>query len=120
MQPTLLAIAKADLKTAKHLVGSSDKFQKHQAAYFTQQAVEKTIKYVISQKTGSQPWGHDISKLIVIAKKEEIEIPEEIIKNAALYTSWEVVTRYYPTAVIRRDSISKSIRTIEQWQKSLR
>ncbi len=59
MQPTLLAIAKADLKTAKHLVGSSDKFQKHQAAYFTQQAVEKTIKYVISQKTGSQPWGHD-------------------------------------------------------------
>ncbi len=52
MQPTLLAIAKADLKTAKHLVGSSDKFQKHQAAYFTQQAVEKTIKYVISQKVG--------------------------------------------------------------------
>ncbi len=33
MAPTLLAIVKADLKTAKSLVRSSDKFQKHQAAY---------------------------------------------------------------------------------------
>ena len=62
---------------------------------------------------GSQPWGHDISKLTVIAKKEGIEIPEEIIKNAALYTSWKVVTRYYPATVIRRDSISKAIRTAD-------
>lgn len=120
MRPTLLAIAKADLKTAKSLVGSSDKYQKHQAAYFTQQAIEKTIKYVVAQKAGSQPWGHDISQLIVIAQNNGIEIPEEIVKNAALYTSWEVVTRYYPTTIIRRDSISKAIRIVKQWQKSVK
>ncbi len=120
MAPTLLAIVKADLKTAKSLVRSSDKFQKHQAAYFTQQAIEKTIKYVLLRETGSQPWGHDISRLIMTAQGKGLEIPEEIIKNAAVYTSWEVVTRYYPTAVIRRDSISKAIRITEQWQKSIR
>ncbi len=32
MDNTLLAIAKADLKTAKSLVNSNDKFQKHQVA----------------------------------------------------------------------------------------
>ncbi len=30
----------------------------------------KVITVTLSQKTGSQPWGDDISKLIVIAKKE--------------------------------------------------
>ena len=36
-QPTLLAIARADLLTAGKLVKSNNKFQKHHAAYFTQQ-----------------------------------------------------------------------------------
>ena len=55
MGNTLLSIAKADIKTAKNLVNSDDKYQKHQAAYLTQQGVEKTLKYTISLKTGGQP-----------------------------------------------------------------
>lgn len=60
-QPTLLSIAKADLVTAGRLVESEDKFIKHQAAYFTQQSIEKTLKYLISLETGLHPWGHDWS-----------------------------------------------------------
>lgn len=41
-QPTLLSIAKADLITANHNVTSDNKFIKHQAAYLTQQSVEKS------------------------------------------------------------------------------
>ena len=119
MQPTLLSIAKADLKTAKKLIDSTDKFQKHQAAYLTQQAIEKTLKYVIALKLGGQPWGHDIGKLVVIAQQNNIDIPDEIVLNAAVYTSWEVVTRYYPTTVIRRDTIAKAIRIADIWQKEL-
>ncbi len=85
----------------------------------TQQAIEKTLKYVISIKTGDQPWGHDIGKLVVIAKKYEVEVPDEIVKNAAMYTSWEVVTRYYPTTVIRRDMIAKAIRVTDKWQMQI-
>ena len=49
-KPTLLAFAKADMKTAKKLVYSEDKYEKHIAAYHTQQAIEKTLKYLAEQK----------------------------------------------------------------------
>lgn len=49
-QPTLLSIAKADLITANRLVESEDKFIKHQAAYFTQQSIEKALKYLKSHR----------------------------------------------------------------------
>lgn len=116
---TLLAIAKADLKTAKSLVNSKDKYQKHQAAYMVQQAIEKTLKYAIGQKTGTEPWGHDIGKLILAADVENVVVPDVIRQNAAMYTSWEVVSRYYPRTVIRRDNIAKAIRITDEWQANI-
>jgi HEPN domain-containing protein len=118
-QPTLLSIAKADLVTAKKNVNDKNKFIKHQAAYFTQQSIEKTIKYLIELKLGSCPRGHDISKLVYIALQNGITIPTEIQRNASMYTAWEAVTRYYPTKVIRRDTISKAIYITDQWHKAL-
>jgi HEPN domain-containing protein len=120
MSNTLLAIARADIKTAKSLVNSTDKYQKHQAAYMTQQGIEKTLKYVISQKTGGQPWGHDVAKLVIIAQNNGIVVPDFISKKADMISSWEVVSRYYPTSVIRRDTISHAIRVIADWQKELK
>ncbi|MCR5475267.1 MAG: HEPN domain-containing protein [Lachnospiraceae bacterium] len=116
---TLFAIAKADLKTAKGLVNSKDKYQKHQAAYFVQQSIEKTIKYCIGLKTGTEPWGHDISKLILAADVEGIDVPDIIRQNAAMYTSWEAVSRYYPRTIIRRDTIAKAIRIVDDWQRKV-
>lgn len=116
-QPTLLAIAKADLLTAKKLVVSENKFQKHQAAYMTQQSIEKTLKYLIQLKTGSLPWGHDIRKLVMQAQLQEIYIPSMIIEKADVYTNWEVVTRYYPTKVIYRSSIMNAINVVVEWHK---
>ncbi len=120
MSNTLLAIAKADIKTAKSLVNSNDKYQKHQAAYMTQQGIEKTLKYAISQKTGGQPWGHDIAKLVLVAQSNGVDVPDFIVRKADMITSWEVVSRYYPTSVIRRDTISHAIRVIDDWQKKLK
>lgn len=113
-EPTLLSIAKADLKTAKRCVLSEDKFEKHIAAYHTQQAIEKTIKYLEMQE-GLNLWGHDIAKLISQCKIVGIYIPSEIQKNARVYTLWETNSRYYPTQSIRRDSIQKAIRIAEEW-----
>lgn len=118
--PTLLSIAKADLITASKLVESENKFIKHQAAYFTQQSIEKTLKYLIVLKTGSQPWGHDLEKLIMQAKSLGIQIPERIDKYKTVYTSWEAVTRYYPQKIIRRDLIKRAINTVRQWHIDLR
>lgn len=114
IEPTLLSIAKADLKTAKRCVLSEDKYEKHIAAYHTQQAIEKTIKYLAMQE-GLNLWGHDIAKLISQCKSIGLEIPTEIQKNARVYTLWETISRYYPTQRIRRDSIQKAIRIVEEW-----
>ena len=120
MGNTLLSIAKADIKTAKSLVNSDDKYQKHQAAYFVQQGVEKTLKYAISLKTGGQPWGHDITKLVMLAQQNGIFVPSFICQKSKTITSWEVVSRYYPTSIIRRDTIAHVIRVADEWQKNLK
>ena len=116
---TLLTIAKADLRTASRLVNSDNKFEKHQAAYFTQQSIEKTIKYLVDKKAGFQPWGHDIDKLLIQADTYNITIPDYIRNHASTYTSWEAVSRYYPQKVIRRDIIIRSINEILNWHKDL-
>lgn len=113
-QPSLLSIAKADLKTAKRCVKSQNKYEKHIAAYHTQQAIEKIIKYQ-AVRCGKNLWGHDIARLISQCQNLDVYIPREIDKNAAVYTTWEVVSRYYPEKVIRRDSIEKAIRLVEEW-----
>ena len=120
MGNTLLSIAKADFKTAKSLVNSDDKYQKHQAAYFAQQGVEKTLKYAILLKTGGPPWGHDITKLVILAQQNGVAVPSFISQKSKMITSWEVVTRYYPTSVIRRDTIAHVIRFADEWQKKLK
>ncbi|MBO5302799.1 MAG: HEPN domain-containing protein [Lachnospiraceae bacterium] len=119
-EPTLLSIAKADLLTAGNLVNSENKYIKHQAAYFTQQAIEKTIKYLIQLKTGKFPWGHDIDKLVRLAKQNDIFVPEEIDKHKMVYTEWESVARYYPQKIIRRDTICRAINETKRWHMELR
>lgn len=119
-QPTLLAIAKADLKTAGNLVKLDNKFQKHQAAYFVQQSIEKTLKYLISRNVEYQPWGHDIRKLVIQSKQLGIDVPKRIEDRADVYTSWEAITRYYPTKVIYRNTIEDAIKVTQEWHKVLR
>lgn len=100
-------------------VNSSNKHIKNHAAYCCQQSVEKTLKYLISLHTGAAPWGHEIKLLIKKATVLNIYVPPEIQKLAPTLTDWEAGTRYYPRKVIRRDTICKTIRIIQNWHKLL-
>ena len=108
-QPTLLSIAKADLVTASKNIDNPNKFIKHQAAYMTQQSVEKTLKYLIGLKIGNMPWGYKIAPLVAQAKALGIWVPDEVSKRANTITRWEAVTRYNPQEIIRRDVVHKVI-----------
>lgn len=119
-QPTLLSIAKADVITAGKNVGSNNKFIKHQSAYMVQQSVEKTLKYLISlHNNGVFPWGHDIKRLVIEAQSYEIYVPDIISEKADVITSWEAVARYYPTKIIRRDSIQRILNEVIKWHRHL-
>jgi hypothetical protein len=49
-----------------------------------------------------------------------IYIPKKIIDKADVYTSWEAVTRYYPTKVIYRNVIEDAIQATADWHKYLK
>lgn len=101
------------------MVDSSNKYEKNLSAYHTQQAIEKTIKHLIDSKTGYQPWGHDIEKLVVQADSCGVVIPNYIRSHASMITSWEVITRYYPRKAIRRDTIQRAVNEVLKWHSSL-
>lgn len=118
---TLLALAKADLKAAEICVDHKDKLVKLHAAYCTQQAIEKTLKYLISvnNEDGSHPWGHDISKLVLQCGRMGIFVPEYIIEKADVFSSWEADTRYESSMIVRKDTIKKTMGIVKEWHKSL-
>lgn len=118
-QPTLLSIAKADLESAKRNVNDSNKHIKHHAAYFAQQSIEKTLKYLIMLKTGHLPWGHNLAQLVIIAESNGIYVPKLIKTNSNMYTLWEATSRYYPTKIIRRDAIQRAIDEVDNWHANL-
>ncbi len=121
MSKELLVLAKADIKTAEMCVDHKDKYVKLHAAYCVQQAIEKTIKYLIAQNSadGSHPWGHDISKLVLQCKQMNIVLPKMIEEKASVYTAWEADTRYEGSLIVRKDTIKKTIDAVKEWHRSL-
>ena len=118
-QKKLRAMILADLKMA--LVGgnSEDKYERLLGAYHIQQAIEKTIKLKASMQ-GLNLWGHDIDHLLNECKKANVDIapPAKIRQNAVMYTGWEADCRYYPSKVIRKDSIFAAHRVTLEWLNS--
>ncbi len=106
----------ADIKLARDNYESDDKAVRLQAAYHTQQAIEKTIK-LKAGICGLNLWGHDIDVLIKKCDDAglKIDIPATIREKADMYTHWESECRYYPIKVVRKDSIKKALDTVQVW-----
>ena len=109
----------ADLKIVSEHWDDENKAMRLQAAYHTQQAIEKTIKLKAEIK-GLNLWGHDIGHLIKKCDDAgiDIAIPKIIRINANKYTKWEADCRYYPVKVVRKDSIKKAYDVVLDWINS--
>lgn len=97
---------------------------KNGASYHAQQAIELLVKYNIynneiyrnSNNTADQIRTHDLDKLIkVYCIPFEIHVPEKIIKNAKVYSSWEAESRYSLKYSVRVDSIINALDEAEKW-----
>lgn len=110
----------ADLKIVRNLADSEIRYEKLQAAYHMQQAIEKTIKLKANICCGVELWGHDIRKLLVECTRRglDIKVPPLIRKNAHMYSSWEASCRYKPTAFINKNSIWAAYRVTVDWLNS--
>lgn len=109
----------SDLRIVYNNYNSENKEDRLQAAYHMQQAIEKTIKLKAGIK-GLNLWGHDISALIKQCENRNIniQVPNLIKRNANMYTKWEAECRYYPTKVVRRDSIINAYKAVIKWLNS--
>ena len=97
---------------------------KNGAAYHTQQAIELIIKYQIYNNTNYNNNGtntnqiliHDINKLIKkYCKPYNIKVPEKIVRNAKMYSTWEAESRYSLKFSVRIDYICSALDTAENW-----
>lgn len=99
MPISLLSFVKADIKAAKSALTAvknkegNEKATKGIAAYHAQQAIEKIINGV--------------------------KVPQEIVRNAQMYTDWEAAGRYDLHFSVRVDSIEQAVRLAEDWLKDL-
>lgn len=109
----------ADYKLAIQYYDSDDKALRLQAAYHTQQAIEKTIK-LKAEIQGLNLWGHEIDLLIKKCDDAciDIGIPAMIRRKADIYSHWEAECRYYPVKVVRRDSIKNALDMVIDWLNS--
>jgi len=62
------------------------------SCFTAQQSVEKVVKALIL-KLGFTPWGHSITNLLKLIKKE-IKISDELINKAQVLDSYYIPTRY--------------------------
>lgn len=92
-----------------------------QAAYHMQQAVEKTIK-LNAELEGLNLWGHDIQLLIQSCDEYDktIEIPKLIRDKAYVITQWEAECRYYPSKIVRKDSIKNVYDATVKWLEKIK
>lgn len=100
------------------------KDMKNKAAYNVQQAIEYILKYEIynssdyedKEENIVQIYTHDIEKLIKkYCNPYGIYVPQKIISNSKLYTSWEAESRYSLSCSVRIDSIATALDEIEKW-----
>ena len=106
----------ADLKIVESYYADKEKTLRLQAAYHMQQAVEKTIK-LCAEIVGLNLWGHDIQNLIQYCDEydKDIEIPKLIRDKAYVVTQWEAECRYYPSKIVRKDSIKNIYDVTVKW-----
>lgn len=94
----MLDIAKRHRRSIALLMASDDDGVLQDAAYLTQQMIEKLLKHVYECCGERYPFGHDIGSLLVkLPEKQSIiseELLEKLMDRADTFSSWESKTRY--------------------------
>ena len=110
----------ADIKTAENLISTNgnptnDEYMYDLAAYHTQQAVEKCLKYYLHYIFGMDDTTkkfktHNISTLLLLLTQYSYTAPKELINMSDELTNWEASARYGEDLIGTKNNISKGIK----------
>jgi HEPN domain-containing protein len=104
---TLWDRARADLSVAKMIMASesADETQIDIAAYHVQQAIEKSLKFMLNNAGRPHPRTHDIYVLSQQLEKYKFVVPEWILQNADVLNEYDTRTRYGARLVASRAKV---------------
>jgi len=93
---------------------TNDEYYYDAAAYHAQQAIEKTLKYVLHDIYGEDDTTrkfktHNIATLILKAEKYGFKVNDELIDMSDEITDWEANSRYSSSTISTKENIEKAI-----------
>lgn len=119
-QKTKMSLAYDDMYTAKLLLSTRhDEGLVRIAAYHTQQALEKTLKFILEENGEQLVKTHDLSILISNLDKIGISIPKAIIEIHTIVTHWESMTRYDETFKFSINEIIRLVKRVDKFTCSI-
>ena len=120
-----IVIAESALNEAKKSKPKLAKYLKGQVGYHLQQAAEKMIKIQI-YRSGvaidySRLYKHDLQYIINYATSLNINlvIPEYVMKNTMVISSWEAEGRYDVHIVVKYPQLEKAYSVIRDWYQQM-
>ena len=109
-----LLLAKTDLKTSELILNSSnDELMLNNAAYHTQQAVEKICKALILSAGDPPGTSHSIASLAQDMDRLDLSYPEWVNEDAYDISSWATTIRYNANFEADHDMIER----INNWPR---
>lgn len=115
----LYLLAKSDYQFAKLnyevLMQTTDQLYINKVAYFTQQAVEKLLKFTMEIGGVRYPKTHDISRLVDSCMESRIYVPQKIVDMDRELTSWCTATRYDCDFYVSKRHIESVMQELEDW-----
>ena len=88
----LLGKARQDLHLAAYL-GSDKSISNEHVAFFCQQAIEKSLKSILSRRSIRYRRTHDLAELLDLLKDHDIRYPQEF-EESVMLTPFAVEMRY--------------------------
>ena len=115
-----MKLAEADLKVSELLLNSyNDELMQNNAAYHTEQALEKLMKSLKESHGAAATVTHSITALWKDLEELNVEIPEWVLDMDDEISSWATTIRYNANFKSDHDSIEKANRYIREWMESL-
>ena len=120
----LLARAEADYNTAKYLLSpagnpTNDEMLTDIAAYHTQQAIEKALKYKIEMLGMSYKKNHDLVGLIQVLENNNFHVDKELRDRAYTISNWEAESRYSDSFSVVKSSVEDALKLYEQLRDTI-
>ncbi len=120
-EKTMLDLALTDYNAAvilfNNLKNASDESLINMASYHIEQAVEKTIKFLIENDGYEYPRTHNIETLISFADENGVDLMlnDYIIDHAEMFSSWEAKTRYLLDYLVDIKKVETAIDEVDQY-----